>query len=337
MKQLLTTAAMIAALPFSSAIAEEGHYHHHHDHARPDAHAPIGVMRDHVHQEGEAMLSYRFEYMHMDGNIDGDSNVSTQEVLQNYMVAPTSMPMKMHMLGAMYGVTDQLTLGVMTNWISRDMDHTRRNGTTFVMENDGWADTAVNAMYEFYNDGTHRIQANAGISLPTGSVNDLKPNGQIFGYAMQTGSGTYDLLPGVSYSGLEGDWSWGGQANAVLRLGENERDYTFGNSYQLTGWGARRLNDMFSVSLRLDGRAWETIDGEDRDLTGPNFMAPPLDANLYSGERLDAAIGVNFIVPEGHLKGHRLAAEFSTPVYQRLDGPRLETDYILTLGWQKAF
>ncbi len=313
---------------------------HAHDathHERPDAHAPIGVMRDHVHDEGEWMLSYRLGYMHMDGNRDGTSSVSNQEVLNDYMVAPTEMPMLMHMFGAMYGVTDQLTLSVMGGFADKEMDHIRRNGTTFVMENDGITDTKVNALYEFYNDGMHQWQFNAGVSLPTGSVNDRKPNGSIFAYPMQLGSGTYDLLPGISYSGIADHWSWGGQVNTTLRLGQNNRGYTLGNRYQITGWGARKLNDMFSVSLRLDGQAWEDVDGTDRDLTGPMFMAPPMDANLQAGERLDALVGVNFIVPSGTLKGNRLAAEFGIPLYERLDGPRLETDYRLTLGWQLAF
>ena len=34
---------------------------------RPDDHAPIGVMRDHIHKKGEIMTSYRFLYMKMKG------------------------------------------------------------------------------------------------------------------------------------------------------------------------------------------------------------------------------------------------------------------------------
>lgn len=304
---------------------------------RPDAHAPIGVMRDHIHKKGEWMLSYRYGYMHMEGNRTNTSSVSTEDVLSNYNVAPTSMPMQMHMIGAMYGLHDNVTVGVMGGFASREMDHVRRNGSTFVMENDGITDTKLNVMYEFYNEGAHRMQFNSGISLPTGSVRDRKPNGAIFAYPMQLGSGTFDLMPGISYTGMSDMWSWGGQMNATYPLGRNERGYTRGESYQITGWGARKLNDMFSISLRLDGHAIEGVDLRDRALAGPMFMAPPMDADLQGSERLDTLLGLNFIVPEGALKGHRLAAEFGMPVYQRLDGPRLETDYRLTLGWQLAF
>jgi hypothetical protein len=305
--------------------------------SRPDAHAPIGVMRDHVHNQGEWMLSYRYEYMHMAGNRDGDSSVSTADVLNDFMVAPTEMPMHMHMIGAMYGLTDDVTLSVMGGFMEKDMDHIRRNGTTFKRDNQGITDTKISALYEFYNDGKHRFQFNGGISLPTGDVNDRKADGTIFAYPMQMGSGTYDLLPGISYSGLSDQWSWGAQANSTLRLGSNNRDYTLGDNYQLTVWGARKINEILSVSLRLDGKAWDNVDGRERELQGPNFMAPPADPDRQAGERLDALVGFNFIVPSGTLKGNRFAAEFGAPVYQHLDGPRIETDYKLTLGWQYAF
>lgn len=44
--------------------------------ARPDGHAPIGVMGDHTHKTGEWMFSYRYMQMHMDGNRDGTDHFS---------------------------------------------------------------------------------------------------------------------------------------------------------------------------------------------------------------------------------------------------------------------
>ena len=305
--------------------------------SRPDGHAPIGVMRDHVHKQGEWMLSYRFGYMHMAGNRSGDSQVSTKTVLRDYMVAPTEMQMLMHMFGVMYGVTDQLTVAVMSGFADKEMNHTRRNNTTFILENDGVTDTQINALYQFYDDGTNKLQFNAGLSLPTGATDDTAPNGGIFAYPMRLGSGTYDLLPGINYRGRCNDWSWGGQVNFNLPIGRNNRGYSLGNRYQLTGWGTRQLNDMFSVSLRLDGQIWENIDGRDRALLGPTFIAPTLDPTLQAGRRIDLLAGINFIVPSGTLKGNRLAAEFGRRLYEYLDGPRLEADYHFTIGWQYAF
>jgi hypothetical protein len=42
-------------------------------------------------------------------------------------------------------------------------------------------------------------------------------------------------------------------------------------------------------------------------------------------------LGMNMLLPA---KGHRLAFEASLPVYQNLNGPQLEVDWTLTIGWQ---
>lgn len=304
---------------------------------KPSEHAPIGIMRDHVHNKGEWMLSYRLSYMHMEGNLDGTSSVKTEEILKDYMVAPTKMQMTMHMFGVMYGVSDKLTMAVMGGFTDKETDNINDNNISFTMDNNGITDTKVNALYQLYNNKKHRFQFNMGISLPTGSFNEKKIGGELFPYPMQIGSGTYDLLPGISYSGAYNDWSWGGQLNTTLRLGENNQGYTLGNRYQLTGWGALELSNMFSLSLRIDGKLWENIDDKGINLNNTMFMSPAMDPKLQAGESIELLGGINFIVPSGKLKGNRLALEFGMPVYERLDGPRLEKDYHFTVGWQLAF
>jgi len=47
-------------------------------------------------------------------------------------------------------------------------------------------------------------------------------------------------------------------------------------------------------------------------------------------------VGFNFVNQAGPkwLKKQRLAFEFGIPVYQDLDGPQLETYWIIMFGWQ---
>jgi hypothetical protein len=59
--------------------------------------------------------------------------------------------------------------------------------------------------------------------------------------------------------------------------------------------------------------------------------------DFYGGERLELFGGINTVVTEGPLKGHRFAIEVGAPVYQDLNGPQLETDWKLIAGWQYAF
>ena len=49
--------------------------------ARPDSHAPIGVMGEHGHKAGEMMLAYRFMSMEMRGLQSGTDTVETADVL----------------------------------------------------------------------------------------------------------------------------------------------------------------------------------------------------------------------------------------------------------------
>ena len=54
---------LLAILPLQkAALADDNHWVG----ARPDSHAPIGVMADHAHKGGEVMLSYRYGSMSME-------------------------------------------------------------------------------------------------------------------------------------------------------------------------------------------------------------------------------------------------------------------------------
>jgi len=71
----------------------------------------------------------------------------------------------------------------------------------------------------------------------------------------------------------------------------------------------------------------------------PNIMGPVQTANpdFQGGERIDLIGGINLVGTHGPLAGHRLALEIGAPVYQDLNGPQMAGDWMLTLGYQKAF
>ncbi|WP_346290852.1 transporter [Sphaerothrix gracilis] len=307
--------------------------------ARPDSHAPIGVMGDHTHGQGEIMFSYRYMFMEMDGNRSGTDSLTTDEVLQRFPVTPTRMTMEMHMLGAMYAPSDDFTLMFMAPYISKEMDHSTRSGRRFTTNSEGFGDISLSGLYTVLDQSRQRLHLNLGLSFPTGSIEerDATPMGldQILPYPMQIGSGTFDLRPGVTYLGQAGDWSWGSQAMGIIRLGTNDNGYRLGDQLMLTAWGAHRWTDWFSTSLRLGGRTWGNIDGQD-DRLNPN-MIPTANPDLRAGTQLDLGLGLNFYVPEGSLQGARLGVEFNLPLYRSLSGPQLETDFSVTAGLQASF
>ena len=312
---------------------------------RPDGHAPIGVMGDHTHGAGEIMLSYRFMTMQMDGNLDGTDQLTPEQIVApegyGYMVTPIEMPMRMHMLGAMYAPSDRLTLMAMVPWVSMDMEHRTRPGGTFTTEASGLGDIQVGGMLELFNRDRNAAHVNFGVSVPTGSIDERDETPMSNGeevrlpYPMQIGSGTVDLLSGLTYLGQSERLSWGAQGMSTVRLGENDNGYTFGNRVMATAWGAWRWAEPLSSSLRIEGQGWGDVEGADPVLNP--MMVPTADPELRAGQRVELLLGTNFEVMQGQLKGQRLAVEFGLPVYQSLDGPQLETDWTLTAGWQYAF
>jgi hypothetical protein len=329
-------------------VGKEGasgmHYMEHMEH-HMSGQAPIGVMGGHTHHEGGWMLSYRYMFMNMHGNRDDNDRLDTSDVLDDFMVSPTDMTMQMHMLGIMYAPTVDLTLITMFPYVHKEMDHVTRLGTSFTTSTEGLGDIKVSALYNVYRNEPHSVHLTAGLSIPTGSIDEKgnTPMGRDvqLPYPMQLGSGTFDILPGITYLGRSGSLSWGSQVSASIRVGENDNDYTLGDTYKLTGWLSRSWNDWFSASARVDGQVWGDIEGADPEIARVTPMGmriiPTADPDLRSGERIDLLLGIDISAPEGKFKGARLAVEGGIPLYQDLDGPQLETDWLLTAGLQWMF
>ncbi|MBL4672953.1 MAG: hypothetical protein JKX81_11895 [Arenicella sp.] len=333
MKRTLSIAAAMAATFCATAHAD--------DQTTASAHAPLGVMGDHLHNRGEFMFSYRYMHMDMDGSRIGTRRVSARDTVGTmnqpgqFLVAPISMPMDMHMLGAMYGLSDNITLMGMASYASNSMDHLIRNGREFTTRSSGIGDTKLSALVSLFDNGHHKVHWQLGVSLPTGSTTEVDDTPAMkdafLPYMMQIGSGTYDLLPAVTYSGRNDTVSWGAQLNAVIRTGDNDQSYTLGDQLGATSWIAKDLNDHLSLSLRVNYQDKDAIDGRNPALN-PSTIQTAVPA-LQEGDRVDLSLGVNYLFANGH----RLAIEYASPIRQDLVGPQLEIDSVLTLGWQKAF
>lgn len=321
------------------------------DDHRVDSHAPIGVMGDHIHHAGEVMLSYRYMFMHMDGHQAGTDSLSSKQVFQRgFGVAAEEMDMHMHMWGAMYAPTDWLTFMAMLNYVEKDMTmvanphamhghghgghgggHTGRFGHSSA----GLGDISFGALFGLYDDRSQRIHGGLALNVPTGDV-EQKQHGAYLPYGMQLGSGTWDLSPSLTYLGQCNDLSWGAQAKGTFRLeDEGDSGFSYGDAVNVTAWTALRVTDSMSISGRL---GWQYQDDIDGHYNGPhNHVAPPHFQQNYGGHILEAGLGVNLKAVNGPLKGHRLAIEALTPIYQDLNGVGMDREYSLVAGWQFAF
>ncbi len=316
----------------SCKCKHEGHCHF--------EYGPIGVMGDHTHPANEIMFSYRYMTMFMEGNRNGTDRINKRDVFADgYMVSPTSMTMDMHMLGAMYSVTDDLTIMAMVPCLKKSMNHVTKMGAKFTTKSQGVGDIRLSGLFKLFEQNGHHVHINAGLGIPTGKIDekDDTPAGsnKKLPYPMQLGSGTCDLLPGLTYLYQSGQYSLGVQGVGTLRLGRNSEDYSLGDRFELSVWGQKKLTDCLSTSLRVNSQMWGKINGDDDDLAPA--MVPTANTTNSGGEQIDLLVGLSLNPVEGWAKGHRLAVEFGVPVYQSLNGPGLETDWLLAVGWQYAW
>lgn len=323
---------------------------------------PINVVGGHTHPAGQAMIGYRYMSMRQSGELDGTHEIGINRVLRQYVEAPLSMDMEMHMLEAMYAPTDDVTLMLMLPyrrmWMSKatltpggghgghhapvvtgpspqggsggpPQDH-----GTFQEQSEGLGDLTAMALYTFRGSVRKRGDRwllNAGMSLPTGSIQETHDGVHRHEYAMQLGSGTFDLLPGITYLGDKGNWSFGGQVLGTVRLGTNQVGYRLGNQLNLNAWGSYRVNDWFAPTVRIEHQLLGRIQGADP--AQDPLVDPTFDPRKYGGDRTDLLFGVTFYAPKGKLKGHRLTVEGGFPIFQSLNGPQLSTDWQLTIAW----
>ncbi|NNE76684.1 MAG: transporter [Pricia sp.] len=305
---------------------------------RPDGHAPISVMGDHMHGKGEWMFSYRYMLMNMEDLKRGSDDATFEDALSDYMVTPTKMPMNMHMLGAMYAPSDRITVVAMVNVTTMEMDHITRMGGVFTTETSGFGDINISGMYKILDRNRQIVHARLGFSLPTGSVTEKDvipasaPNEVNLPYPMQIASGTFDSGLGVTYLFQGPVFSYGGRISGTFRFGKNERDYAYGNQYKFTNWFGSKLTDWFSLSAKLERILTSEIRGEDSNLNP--MMVITADTANSGGNILNSGIGFNLYAPSGALKNLRFGFEFGLPLYQDLNGIQLKNKETLTFGLQ---
>ncbi|MGD8568015.1 MAG: transporter [Gammaproteobacteria bacterium] len=335
------TSGVLALTPAVNAAEEMDHSQMDHsqmdhgsmDHSQMDhsAAAQAGGHVHHSHGAGQWMFEYRYMSMDMEDLLDGSDSISNSDALAagSYSMVPTTMTMNMHMLMAMYGFSHQWSGMVMLNYLDNEMDMVNGMGMKTSMDTSGIGDTLVGAMYKIDNAWTAALS----LSIPTGATDEMVTmmgNDRPAPYGMQLGSGTYDLIPSITYKASQGPWTYGGQAEYTLRTGENDEEYTLGDKLEISAWGKFALNKIVALGGRLNYLNANEIDGINPKIMKPggNFMAPTDDPANYGGTRLD--LGVDVTAQTGP---HTFGISYAVPIQQDVNGIQLETQSILTLSY----
>jgi hypothetical protein len=316
---------------------------------------PASVMISHVHKKHEWMVSYRYMGMDMDGLLSGTTTTTKNDVYVNYLMAGNKMSMNMHMVMAMYGVTNKLTLMAMFNYnialmsmsmLDTGMPHMHggmvMGGTTasMNMKTAGLGDIKLQALYSVIKRPRHQLLVSAGISIPTGNtqlkggLESMYPN-QRYPYAMQLGSGTFDVMPGINYLYQKGKITMSSQVTSVIRTGYNSIGYKLGNEATSNSWLAYQWHRIISSSIRMEASMAKKIDGYDQTLY--YYNEPSANSFNYGGKKVNVFIGSVFQFKRGILKNNRLGIEYGQPIYQNLNGIQMKTKQAINASWAITF
>jgi len=321
---------------------------------------PAGVHGAAMVPAGKFMFSYTPSFMHMAGNYIGTNEVSPQTIVTTvptppgttmggmmmpfFRIVPQSMETDMHMFHAMYGVTDWINVMVMGSYNYKTMTMTTFAGAmgtkilgSSTASTEGFGDTLATSLWRLYDDGTNHLHVNLGLSLPSGSttesINMLSPMGTFMNmranYGMQLGTGTVDFAPGITYTGLWRQWSWGAIYRGRFALDNNVEGYRYGNLTDLSGWAGYTWIHGVTTTFRADGTIQGSIRGADPMISGVMQGTDPL---FYGGQRVNLFGGIEL---EGSLVGLRnthLAIDGGAPVYQNLNGPQLGEDWQINVA-----
>jgi hypothetical protein len=320
------------------------------------SYTPIGIMTDHLHPKGDWAFSYSMMQMSMKGNLSGTQNLNAEALLANYLMAPSRMTMQMHMLMGMYGLSHKLTLMGMLNYTRNDMsmdmvpmDRMMMNmpGMNMSMNmpstcrSSGLGDTKLWALYQLFRSGKQRIVVATGLSIPTGSTavtgTTLLGENTRLPYMMQLGTGTWDLLPAVTYTGSHNRLFWGANLEGSLPLGTNSRGYAWGPQVKSSAWLSYKCLSWAAASIRAEGTVSGRINGYDQEIAVLSSNDASTDASHTGGQRVQLYLGLHIKPLETILPGAIVQVEFGLPVYQNLNGPQMRLQNTVQAACMYAF
>ena len=330
----------------------------------PLLHPSAGLMNDHMHEDGEAMIGLRFERRRYSGaNISGTDTISDEAILAaGYSVRARSMEMDMVMLDLMYAPSQKVTLMLMPHYMWHRMEMVGidpmagadMGGMDMTMSADqsghaamlpygavhahgteGFGDALVSASYRLARSDPFNAHATLGLWLPTGSVEKKNPDGTYVHYGMQPGSGTWDIEPSLTVSGRKGDFGWGAQGLYRWRaLDRNDAGFAFGDKAQVSGWASYRMAPSLGTTARVEYVHEGPVEGH---YDGPHKHASAADLQgNYGGDTVSLGLGLNWFMPVGR-RSPQLSAELALPVHQDLGGIQLPQDWRLSVGISQTF
>ena len=307
------------------------------DLARPDGNSRADWSAgDHTLHAGQMLFSVRYDQESFDDNFVSSHRVSTASVLAAFPFAPRRLFQNRETALFEYGATEDFTLpddAAVPTLAARLFGCRRRIFEHFVLPT--LATSRSPGLYVLYRRPGQQLHLNFGLSAPTGFLDSQtdqpSPTFPNLPYVIRTSSGSYDLLPGLTYRGQNEFWTWGVQATGDVHLGLNRASYELGDQADVTAWLSRRLTQRWGASARIDGQSWGNVRGADPRLN--TNLSPTNRPDMQGGSRLNLLFGINYFLPAERTPGQQFSIEVGVPLFQSLDGPQLGLDWTLITGW----
>lgn len=313
----------------------------------PPAPVPLAVFGDNMPEPGKATLSLIPRFITNANSKIGTRGASSQYIASttpwywnpfatNLRVVPQYQFIETQTMTLAYGVAKDFSIVLATGLVEKHSHLMTFYGSSNLIPRgmsfpgtDSLEDTSASIIWRAYQDSIHRLKFNLGMSFPTGSTYNqggallLTNGGYNIGrafYGMQSGTGTFDLIPGVLYAGTIAPWSWGLSYRARLPLGVNNEGYMWGNYQELNAWGGYTWLPGVTTTARVNFNIQSPINGKDYWMAGKLQSANP---TFYGGKKIEIYGGAEM---DGKLfgkPGFSVGVEAGVPVYQNLNGPQL--------------
>ena len=334
-----------------------------------------------LHKEGQFGIDYRIVSDARAGRIRHDGRAVDDTDIANAAcgavactLAPKQIYSNTQSLDLLYAPTDWLTLALTPTLVDkrlnlRTVEPVFLGGGIFQPATEslrqskgGLGDTTVSALFDVFGDDNDEAHVGLGVSVPTGSSGERRSgSAEYSAYALQLGTGTWNLLPSAVYSGWSDRFFWGAAADARITFDAlNREGYGVGNSYDATGWLGAQIWDWLGISVRATYDNRGGITGGFRNHLAPQLVGyrvvGTLDVPIYEYDATPqtvfgpmdmpssiathgwrGAIGANVKVPLGPAGDSRLRIEWSPSLTRSDSGFQLADRPSLTVAWSIDF